>query len=149
MRWIRRTCTQNLEIFVATFSTKTRAPKRNGWTNRWVRWFFRSTMTFPWYRMTVPPDWRCPNCRRGLRLGEDLEEAVKAVSAMAYLEDHPSHKWNKRIPYKWPYKMGKWGCNPTYRGQTTCEICKWLITMVRSSPLTGLFLPNGHSMAYI
>eukprot|EP00434_Breviolum_minutum_P000436 symbB.v1.2.000371.t1/scaffold17.1/size449391/8 len=24
-------------------------------------------MTFPWYRMTVPPDWRCPNCRRGLK----------------------------------------------------------------------------------
>eukprot|EP00438_Fugacium_kawagutii_P007190 Skav210223 [mRNA] locus=scaffold2492:250427:250996:- [translate_table: standard] len=23
-------------------------------------------MTFPWYRMTVPPEWRCPNCRRGL-----------------------------------------------------------------------------------
>ena len=24
-------------------------------------------MTFPWYRMTVPPEWRCPNCRRGLQ----------------------------------------------------------------------------------
>ena len=35
--------------------------------------------------------------------------------------------------------MGKWGFNPTYRGQKTCEICKWLIIMVRFSPLIGLF----------
>ena len=126
-------------------------------------------MTFPWYRMSAPPEWCCPNCRRGLKdvecwCGRQRIEATPRPSSVSQtqqawrsvLKKEPYEQMRERLlkqgqrqlKSQGEYLLQHMGLSDQQL-RVSREVRPWTSSSTRSSSGSELHVPMDPVMSYM